>query len=227
MSSMSISANIFTRYEENRQASEHIQTHDSAGLPLGLQQALAAIALCVLAPLLLLTAAIIRCESPGNALFTQIRVGRYGRRFKLYKFRSMRMASDPKYVDVSAMQSDREGVCQKFFHDPRVTAVGRIIRKFSIDELPQLINVLKGDMALIGPRPALEKETDAYTLRARGRLQATPGLTGLWQVSGRADTTFEQQIDLDLSYVRAQSIWEDIRIMFATIPVVVFGRGAY
>ncbi len=197
------------------------------GLPRTLQCILAGTALVLLAPLMLLTALIIRVESPGDALFTQTRVGRHGRRFTLYKFRSMRTVKDPAYVDVSAMASDREGVCKKFYHDPRVTRFGRFIRKFSIDELPQLINVLKGDMVLIGPRPALERETDVYSLHAKGRLQTTPGLTGLWQVSGRADTTFEEQIELDLRYVSEQSMFCDLKIIFATIPVVLFGKGAY
>lgn len=198
-----------------------------SGLPRTLQASAALLGMLCLSPLLLLVALIIRLESPGPVLFTQVRVGEQGRRFRLYKFRSMRTPNDPKYVDISKIKSDREGVCKKLFKDPRITRFGRFIRKYSIDELPQLLNVVKGDMVLIGPRPALPEETDQYELKACGRLEATPGLTGLWQVSGRADTTFEEQIELDLRYVREQSFLQDIRILFATIPVVVFGRGAY
>jgi len=130
-------------------------------------------------------------------------------------------------VDVSKLKSDRDGVCNKFFNDPRVTRMGKFIRKYSIDELPQLINVVKGDMLLIGPRPALLIETDQYSMKARKRLATTPGLTGLWQVSGRANTTFEEQIELDLRYVSEKSWVCDMKILLATVPVVLFGKGAY
>jgi lipopolysaccharide/colanic/teichoic acid biosynthesis glycosyltransferase len=198
-----------------------------SGINPYLQRSFAFIGLLLLSPLLIAAWTIIRIESPGNPLFKQVRVGVNGRRFAFYKFRSMRVKSDPKYVDVSKMKSDRDGVCNKFFNDPRVTIVGKFIRKYSIDELPQLINVLKGDMLLIGPRPALVTETDQYSLHARKRLQGMPGLTGLWQVSGRADTTFEEQIELDIRYVKEKSFFNDMRILCATIPVVLFGKGAY
>jgi exopolysaccharide production protein ExoY len=199
----------------------------SSGLHPVFQRFCAFIGLVVISPLLMLIALAIRLESPGNPFFKQTRVGLNGRRFNFYKFRSMRVSTDPKYIDVSAMKSDRDGVCNKFFNDPRVTRIGRIIRKYSIDELPQLINVMMGDMLLIGPRPALVQETDAYTMTARERLVAVPGLTGLWQVSGRADTTFEEQVALDLRYVQEQSWINDIKILLSTIPVVLFGKGAY
>lgn len=197
------------------------------GLSPTLQRLAALVGLIALSPLLLVVAALIKLESPGSALFTQTRVGLNGRRFAFFKFRSMRTQSDPKYVDVSKIESDRDGVCKKFFNDPRVTNIGRFIRKYSIDELPQLLNVVKGDMLLIGPRPALTVETDQYSMNARQRLTTMPGLTGLWQVSGRANTTFEEQVELDIRYVEEQSWIEDLRILFATIPVVLFGKGAY
>lgn len=197
------------------------------GVPKLLQQFAATIGIIILSPVFLLTALLVRLESPGAVFYSQIRVGEHGRRFRIFKFRSMRTPQDPKYIDVSQIESDREGACKKLFNDPRITRVGKVIRKYSIDELPQLLNVVIGDMVLIGPRPALPCETDQYSLKAHGRLQATPGLTGLWQVSGRADTSFEEQIALDLRYVEEQSVWQDIRILFATIPVVLFGRGAY
>jgi len=197
------------------------------GLPKVFQQFFAFLMLVILSPIFILVAIIIKYESPGGVIFSQIRVGIKGRRFKFYKFRSMRTPQDPNYVDISELKSDRDGVCAKLFDDPRITRVGRFIRKYSIDELPQLLNVLKGDMVLIGPRPALVQECDQYAMKARERLDVSPGLTGLWQVSGRADTTFNEQIDLDLKYIRERSCLEDIRILLATIPVVLFGKGAY
>lgn len=201
--------------------------HDQVGLSPLFQRSCALLGLIILSPVLLVLACLIAIESPGSVIFKQVRVGENGRRFNFYKFRSMRTSTDPKYVDVSAMKSDRDGVCNKFFNDPRVTQIGKFIRKYSIDELPQLMNVVKGDMLLIGPRPALVIETDQYPLNARKRLATTPGLTGLWQVSGRANTTFEEQIALDLRYVQEKNWWFDVKIMFATIPVVLFGKGAY
>lgn len=197
------------------------------GLPNCLQRLAAAIGLVLISPLLLLTILIIRTESRGSAVFTQVRVGENGRRFRIYKFRSMYMPEDPKYIEPDASQSDREGICQKFFSDPRITPVGKVIRKLSIDELPQLFNVVLGDMVLIGPRPALPNETDAYRYHMLQRLNCKPGLTGLWQVSGRADTTFDEQIDLDVRYVQQRSLWMDLRILLATFPAVLLGKGAY
>jgi len=197
------------------------------GLPENLQRLLALIALIILSPLLLLTMFAIRVESKGPVFFKQVRVGEQGRRFTMYKFRSMYMPDDPRYVDPAQLISDRDGVCNKFKKDPRITCVGRIIRKLSIDELPQLLNVLKGEMVLIGPRPALPQETDAYDWYMLERLNTKSGLTGLWQVSGRADTSFQEQIDLDLRYVRERSWLLDLKIMLATIPAVVTGKGAY
>lgn len=198
-----------------------------ARFPLWLQRSLATLGLLAISPLLLITALAIRLESPGAVIYTQIRVGANGRRFRIYKFRSMRCPNDPKYPPAEALKSDREGICQKMYRDPRITRVGAVIRKLSIDELPQLFNVVLGDMALIGPRPALEREVAQYQMRAMERLDAMPGLTGLWQVSGRADTTFEEQIDLDLRYVRGQSVWLDLKILLLTVPAVVLGKGAY
>lgn len=197
------------------------------GLSPLFQRFCAMVGLFLISPLLIMVALCVALESPGSVIFKQIRVGEHGRRFNFYKFRSMRTPQDPKYVDVSQLTSDRDGVCNKFFNDPRITRVGKFIRKYSIDELPQLINVVKGDMLLIGPRPALLNETDQYSMLARKRLATMPGLTGLWQVSGRANTTFEEQIELDIRYVKEKSWINDVKILFATIPVVLFGKGAY
>ena len=197
------------------------------GMPIILQQAAAAIALLLLSPLLLIVMVLIRIESPGSILFSQIRVGEYGRHFKMYKFRSMYLKTDPHYKEPDPSTSAREGVCKKYIHDPRITIIGRFIRKYSIDELPQLFNIVTKDMCLVGPRPALAIETYEYDENDQGRLFSRPGLTGLWQVSGRADTNFTQQLHLDKSYIKQQSIWMDCKIICLTIPAVIGAKGAY
>ena len=143
----------------------------------------------------------------------------------MYKFRSMYMPSDARFK--APEKSDRNGICEKFYNDPRVSSVGKVIRKLSIDELPQLFNVLLGDMALIGPRPALPKEVSEYKLYMLHRLDVKPGITGLWQVSGRADISFLEQIKLDVKYVEERTFLMDLKILFATVPAVITGRGAY
>ncbi|NRB41065.1 MAG: sugar transferase [Pseudomonadales bacterium] len=199
----------------------------SKGVHQSLQQLVAFIGLLMISPLLLLTALAIRMDSRGNVIFTQVRVGQHGKRFVMYKFRSMYLTDDPRYLAPETNASNREGICQKIICDPRMTRVGRIIRKLSIDELPQLINVVKGDMVLIGPRPALPQETDQYDWSMLERLDSPAGITGLWQVSGRADLSFDEQIALDIHYVRERTALMDLKILFATVPAVVLGRGAY
>ncbi|WP_372779997.1 sugar transferase [Litorivivens sp.] len=182
--------------------------------------------LAALSPLLLITALAIVMESRGGVFFRQVRVGLNGETFKMIKFRSM--SNDPKlHAQVAAMKSDRDGVCKKFVNDPRVTRVGNFIRKFSIDELPQLINVLKGEMSLIGPRPALISEVEQYSDYDRKRLEGLPGISGLWQVSGRADLDFEQQVELDIRYNQQRNLWMDLYITIMTVPAVLMGKGAY
>ncbi|MFT5707808.1 MAG: exopolysaccharide production protein ExoY [Oceanospirillaceae bacterium] len=197
------------------------------GVPIVLQQLAAGIALLLLSPLILLVMLLIRIESPGSILFSQIRVGEYGRHFKMYKFRSMYLVTDPRYQEPDPSTSSREGVCKKYINDPRITVIGRFIRKYSIDELPQLFNIVNRDMCLVGPRPALAIETYAYDYEDQARLFSKPGLTGLWQVSGRADTDFTQQLNLDLSYIKQQSIWLDCKIILLTVPAVLSAKGAY
>ncbi|MFT5813515.1 MAG: exopolysaccharide production protein ExoY [Psychroserpens sp.] len=197
------------------------------GIPLFIQRLVALVALILLTPILLITAVIICLESKGSFLYSQDRIGKYGRHFRMYKFRSMYLKSDPNYQEPDPNQSDRQGACKKYKKDPRITTVGWFIRKFSIDELPQFYNIVIGDMALIGPRPALSNEVDEYSYRALGRLNGIPGLSGLWQVSGRAETNFETQVDLDKSYLCQQSILLDIKIILATFPAVLKAEGAY
>lgn len=199
----------------------------TTGIPFVIQRALAIVGIALLSPLMLLTALAIRLESRGPAIFTQVRVGENGRYFRIFKFRSMYLRDDPRYQEPDRSQSDRDGICQKYFKDPRITSVGRIIRKLSIDELPQLLNVVTGEMALIGPRPALPAEVNEYRYGMLRRLDCKPGLTGLWQVSGRADTTFDQQIELDTRYVDERSPVMDLWILFATVPAVLMAKGAY
>lgn len=197
------------------------------GIPIVLQQAVALVALIALSPLFLIVIFMIKAESAGNIFYSQERIGKFGRHFKMFKFRSMYLKTDPKYKEPDPNDSDRDGVCKKYRNDPRITKVGAFIRKFSIDELPQLFNVLSGDMALIGPRPALSIEVDEYPTSALSRLNGMPGLSGLWQVSGRANTDFETQVSLDNRYLANQSIGLDTRILLATLPCVIAAKGAY
>jgi exopolysaccharide biosynthesis polyprenyl glycosylphosphotransferase len=184
-----------------------------------------ATALLVLSPLLLLTALTIRLESAGPALFSQERIGKMGRRFRLLKFRSMVSNADEQR-DALRAHNEMDGPMFKMRRDPRVTRVGRLIRKTSIDELPQLINVLRGEMSLVGPRPSLPEEVRQFKPWQRRRLSMKPGITCIWQVSGRNKVDFERWMELDLEYIDHWSLWLDLKILAKTVPVVVFGIGA-
>jgi exopolysaccharide production protein ExoY len=197
------------------------------GIPMLIQRFFALVALIILFPILLITVFLIRIESKGNCFFSQDRIGKFGRHFRIYKFRSMYLETDPLYQKPDRTKNDRSGVCKKYKIDPRTTRVGRFIRKYSIDELPQLFNIVTGDMALIGPRPGLSIEVDAYPTSAFSRLNGIPGLSGLWQVSGRANTDFKTQVELDQRYLNEQSIWLDVYILLVTIPTVINANGAY
>jgi len=185
-----------------------------------------AILMVVLAPLFLVTALAIVVENPGPIFYSQVRVGKWGRPFTMAKFRSMVVGAD-KMKDELLDQDESGGVIFKMKRDPRVTRVGCIIRKLSIDELPQLWNVFKGDMSLVGPRPPVPREVAEYEYSDRRRLDAIPGITCIWQVSGRSDINFEGQVKLDVQYIENQSFWGDIKLLFKTIPAVLFGKGAY
>lgn len=184
--------------------------------------------LLCLAPLLAGAALAIQLESRGPLFFFQERIGEHGRRFFMWKFRTM-VANADALKDQLAKQhaSANDGVRFKMQRDPRVTRVGAVLRKFSIDELPQLLNVLRGDMTLLGPRPAVWREVARYDKRALRRLEVKPGLTCLWQVRGRSDLSFAQQIELDLEYVDRTRPLDELRILLQTVPAVVTGRGAY
>ncbi|MCL4126858.1 UNVERIFIED_CONTAM: hypothetical protein GTU68_002144 [Idotea baltica] len=176
---------------------------------------LASIGLLMLSPLLLVVIGLIKIESKGPAFFKQERVGRYGEPFTMFKFRSMHCDAEAKRAELEMKR------------DPRITRVGAIIRKTSIDELPQLLNVLSGEMSLVGPRPPLPSEVAQYSRVDRARLGATPGITCLWQVAGRSDIPFDKQVKLDVRYIEKQSIWLDFIVLLKTIPAVIKARGAY
>ncbi len=184
-------------------------------------------AILALSPVLALTALAVRLESPGSVIFRQQRVGRSGRPFTMFKFRSMYVDAEARKAALLASNEMAGGVIFKMRNDPRITRVGSFIRRTSIDELPQLFNVLRGDMSLVGPRPPLPSEVVQYTLRDRGRLDAAPGITCIWQVSGRSEIPFPQQVEMDLDYIHRQSLVEDVRLLLRTVPALVRGRGAY
>ena len=183
--------------------------------------------LVLLSPLYALVALAIRLDSPGPIFFKQIRVGRWGTLFPMWKFRSMYIDAEERKRALMQENEMAGGVIFKMKRDPRITRVGKFIRKASIDELPQLWNVLVGDMSLVGPRPPLPVEVNQYSLSDRRRLDVVPGITCIWQVSGRSDIPFDQQVQLDVRYIESQSIWLDLKLLLLTIPAVLLGRGAY
>lgn len=185
-----------------------------------------ACALLLLSPLLAVVALLVKLDG-GPVLFAQTRVGRWGREFKMFKFRSMRPDAEQRLAALLAQNQHNGGVTFKIKNDPRITRIGRYLRKYSIDEFPQFFNVLIGDMSLVGPRPPVPREVALYTLADRRRLAVKPGLTCIWQVSGRAEIDFPGQVSLDVRYIESQSLREDIRILFRTVPAVLFGSGAY
>ncbi|TQJ52095.1 sugar transferase [Phycicoccus sp. SLBN-51] len=187
-----------------------------------------AVAAAVLAlPLLLGIAFAVRLDSPGPVLFRQTRVGAKGEHFQMLKFRTMGVDAEARLSDLRGVQDAGNTVLYKMRRDPRVTRVGRVLRRYSLDELPQLINVLRGQMSLVGPRPPLPSEVEGYEPDAARRLRVQPGLTGLWQVSGRSDLTWEESLRLDLWYVDNWSLALDLQIIFRTARAVLRGTGAY
>ena len=183
------------------------------------------IILIILAPLLVLVALLIKFTSPGPIFFTQNRVGMNQRRFRLYKFRSMAADAEERVHELAHL-NELDGPAFKIVNDPRITPLGRFIRKTSIDELPQLFNVLRGEMSLVGPRPPLPNEVEQYDWLFRRRLSVKPGITCVWQVSGRSDVNFQEWMDMDKRYVENWSLLLDLKILLKTIPAVIFCRGA-
>jgi lipopolysaccharide/colanic/teichoic acid biosynthesis glycosyltransferase len=186
-----------------------------------------AAALVLLSPLFALIALAIKLEDRGPVLFPQVRVGRHGREFRMLKFRSMRVDAEARLKELLAKNQHLHGVTFKIKDDPRITRTGKWLRKFSFDELPQFYNVLRGDMSLVGPRPPVPREVALYSLADRRRLAVKPGITCIWQISGRAEIDFPGQVRLDVLYIESSSVLQDIKILFKTIPAVLSGTGAY
>ncbi len=184
------------------------------------------LALLALSPVFLVTAAAILLEDGGPVFFIQPRAGRDMEPFDMYKFRSMYRDADKKFQEM-LKDNEQSGHAFKIKDDPRVTKVGKFIRKYSIDELPQLINILKGDMSIVGPRPILTFQMEECNEYEKQRLIVKPGLTCYWQVGGRADIKWEQWVELDLKYIKDMGAWTDIKLILKTIPVIFHGDGAY
>ena len=181
--------------------------------------------LVILSPILLIVAILIKLESKGPAIFAQSRIGLNGKEFKMYKFRSM-VQNAEELKEKLAKQNEMSGPMFKMKNDPRVTKVGKFIRKTSIDELPQLLNILKGDMTLVGPRPSLPREVEKFESWMLKRLEVKPGLTCYWQVSGRNNIDFYEWMKLDLKYVNDMSFWLDIKLIFKTVAVLFGDKNA-
>lgn len=182
--------------------------------------------LVLLSPLLLLIAILVKLEDGGPVIFAQTRVGRFGREFKMYKIRSMCLDAEKRLAELLAKNQHKEGVTFKLKDDPRITRVGKWLRKFSLDELPQFWNVFIGDMSLVGPRPPVPREVAMYSLQDRRRLAVKPGITCIWQVSGRANIDFSGQVQLDVNYIEQQNFWMDVNLLVRTVPAVFLGKGA-
>jgi lipopolysaccharide/colanic/teichoic acid biosynthesis glycosyltransferase len=187
---------------------------------------LSGVALVVLSPLFLLIAILIKLEDRGPVFFAQTRVGQFGREFRMFKFRSMCLDAEERLKELLAKNEQRQGVTFKLKDDPRITRVGRRLRKFSMDELPQFFNVFRGEMSLVGPRPPVPREVALYSQADRRRLAVKPGITCIWQVSGRAEIDFAGQVQLDVQYIETQRTLTDLRILAQTVPAVISGKGA-
>jgi undecaprenyl-phosphate galactose phosphotransferase len=192
---------------------------------------LATVGVIILTPLWLVVALLIRISDRGPAFFKQTRVGKNGQTFTMYKFRTMRV--DAEQVKASLEAANRadvgagNSVMFKMRDDPRVTRVGRVLRKTSIDELPQLFNVIKGDMSLVGPRPPLPSEVATYEPHVMGKFSVRPGITGLWQISGRSNLSWEETVQLDLDYAATRTVGLDMWILLQTVPALLRQEGAY
>lgn len=202
-------------------------TRGNAFLKRSLDITASATLLLLCSPLFLLIGLLVKLEDGGPVIFAQRRVGRLGREFRMLKIRSMCLNAEQRLKEVLAQNQHTDGVTFKIKDDPRITRVGRWLRKFSLDELPQLYNVLVGDMSLVGPRPPLPIEVSKYSLSDRRRLAITPGITCLWQISGRAGIDFSGQVKLDVKYIENLNFWTDLKILALTVPAVLSGKGAY
>ncbi|WP_437179543.1 sugar transferase [Paenibacillus lautus] len=187
----------------------------------------ALVGLLVLAPFFLIVAILIKLEDPkGSIFFYQTRIGKNEKPFRMYKFRSM-VSNAEELLENLLEQNEIRGAMFKMRDDPRITRIGKFIRKTSFDELPQLWNVIRGEMSLVGPRPPLPREVAEYSNYDKLRLQVTPGCTGLWQVSGRNNLNFDEMLKLDLEYIEQRSLWLDIKVMLKTVKIMVLPNSAY
>ena len=208
---------------------DRTENEGNTGIKRILDIVIASAALVFVLPLLLIVGLLIRLQDGGRAVYVQKRYGHNGRTFMCYKLRSMVLNSDQRLKEIleaDPVARDEWERTQKLTNDPRITPLGHFIRKTSIDELPQLLNILKGEMSIVGPRPIVENEIAKYGEFYRDYCAVRPGLTGLWQVEGRSNTTYEQRVQLDVRYARTRSFSGDIMIMFRTVPAVLFSRGA-
>jgi exopolysaccharide biosynthesis polyprenyl glycosylphosphotransferase len=186
---------------------------------------LSSLALVVLSPLLLVIAIAVKLDSPGPIFYRARRIGRKGRTFNCMKFRTM-VTNAEQLKEKLAHMNERDGILFKMTNDPRITRVGRVLRKYSLDEIPQFFNVIRGDMSLVGPRPPIASEVERYDLAHLRRLDVLPGITGLWQVEARQDPSFDSYISLDTAYVENWNLWLDLKILVRTISVVIGGTGS-
>lgn len=186
----------------------------------------ASLGLLIASPIMLIVAILIKLEDPkGPIFFSQIRNGAYPMTFKMYKFRSMYIDAEERLQELMHL-NEQSGPAFKIKDDPRITRVGKFIRKTSLDELPQLFNVLKGDMSLVGPRPAIPREVEQYTDYQKQRLFVKPGLTCIWQVSGRNNIGFDEWVELDIEYIKTRNLWRDIKLILLTIPAMLGDENA-
>lgn len=185
------------------------------------------IGLVLLTPLFLIVSVLIKLEDPkGSVFFYQTRIGKDEKPFRMYKFRSM-VSNAEELLEELLDQNEISGAMFKMKEDPRITKIGKLIRRTSIDELPQLWNVIRGDMSLVGPRPALPREVNQYTSYDKLRLRVIPGCTGLWQVSGRNNLGFHEMLELDLEYIERRNLWLDVKVLLRTVKIIVFPNSAY
>ena len=185
------------------------------------------ILLLLLLPAFLLIGLLVKLEDGGPMFFAQTRVGRFGKEFRMFKIRSMCLDAEERLKQLLPQNHHGKGITFKIKDDPRITRVGRWLRKYSFDELPQIYNILIGDMSFVGPRPPLPREVQRYTLADRRRLAAIPGITCFWQISGRSEIDFKGQVKLDVDYIERRDFWLDVKILAKTVPAVLSGKGAY
>jgi exopolysaccharide biosynthesis polyprenyl glycosylphosphotransferase len=188
----------------------------------------AALFIIITAPIYLLVAIVVKLDSPGPVFYKEIRMGFHGRKFKIWKFRTMQQNADKMQKDLEHLNESEDGVNFKIKNDPRITRVGKYLRRYSLDELPQMFNVILGEMSLVGPRPFNMRDVNNFADHYFFRYEVLPGITGLWQVSGRSDVLqFERVIELDTQYIKKWSIWLDLKILLKSVKVVVFAEGDY